>query len=191
MAASRAEIVLPEWLASWPLPPAPVSDEAAMELAVELSRKNVARRGGGPFGAVLRNDSSDGSGGEVLSVGVNLVPSTGNPVLHAEVTALQLARLGEALPGQLVRATLFTSCEPCIMCLGASHWAGVHRIVCAAHREDAEAVGFNEGEGCDQLRAGMMARGVRYERGLLRAEAAQILRDYAAAGGPIYGPGPG
>ena len=185
MAVSRAEIVLPEWLSGWPLPSAPVSDEAAMLLAVQLSRENVARRGGGPFGAVLRDDSS----GEVASVGVNLVPSTGNPVLHAEVTALQLAKLGEQPEGQLIHATLFTSCEPCIMCLGASHWAGVHRIVCAAHREDAESVGFNEGEGCDALRAGMTARGVRYERGLLRAEAAAVLREYVSGGGRIYGPG--
>jgi tRNA(Arg) A34 adenosine deaminase TadA len=160
-----------------------------MALAVQLSRENVARLGGGPFGAVLRDDLS----GEIVSVGVNLVPSTGNPVLHAEVTALQLAHLGEIglgeLPaGQLAPATLFTSCEPCIMCLGASHWAGIHRIVCAAHREDAEAVGFNEGEGCDQLRAGMIARGVRYERGLMRAEAAAVLREYASGGGRIYGP---
>jgi tRNA(Arg) A34 adenosine deaminase TadA len=191
MAVSRAEIVLPEWLARWPLPNAPVSDEAAMLLAVQLSRENVARRGGGPFGAVIRIDSSDGLGGEIAAVGVNLVPATGNPVLHAEVTALQLAKLGEQTEGQLIRATLFTSCEPCIMCLGASHWAGVHRIVCAAHREDAEAVGFNEGEGCDALRAGMTARGVRYERGLMRAEAAAVLRDYVSGGGRIYGPGQG
>jgi tRNA(Arg) A34 adenosine deaminase TadA len=187
MAASRAEIVLPEWLAKWPLPSAPVSDETAMKLAVELSRENVARRGGGPFGAVIRFDSS----GEVAAVGVNLVPATGNPVLHAEVTALQLAKLGEAPAGRLAPATLFTSCEPCIMCLGASHWAGIHRIVCAAHREDAESVGFNEGEGCDALRAGMAARGVRYERGLMRAEAAAVLRDYVNSGGRIYGPGRG
>jgi tRNA(Arg) A34 adenosine deaminase TadA len=187
MAVSRAEIVLPEWLARWPLPSAPVSDEQAMLLAVHLSRENVARRGGGPFGAALRNDSS----GEIVSLGVNLVPSTGNPVLHAEVTALQLAKLGEQPAGQLVRATLFTSCEPCIMCLGASHWAGLHRIVCAAHREDAESVGFNEGEGCDELRAGMTARGVRYERGLMRAEAAAVLRAYVSGGGRIYGPGQG
>ncbi|HEV7692475.1 MAG TPA: nucleoside deaminase [Hyphomonadaceae bacterium] len=186
---TSAEIRLPDWLSGWPLPAAPVSDETAMVLAVQLSRENVARRGGGPFGAVLRDDSS----GEIVSVGVNLVSSTGNPVLHAEVTALQLAQLGEQPPdskgnAQLVRATLFTSCEPCIMCLGASHWAGLHRIVCAAHREDAESVGFNEGEGCDQLRAGMTARGVRYERGLMRAEAAAVLREYASGGGRIYGP---
>jgi tRNA(Arg) A34 adenosine deaminase TadA len=183
--AISAEIRLPDWLSAWPLPSAPVSDEMAMALAVQLSRENVARGGGGPFGAVLRDDLS----GAIVSVGVNLVPSTGNPVLHAEVTALQLAGLGEQPTGQLVRATLFSSCEPCIMCLGASHWAGLHRIVCAAHREDAEAVGFNEGEGCDQLRAGMTARGVHYERGLMQAEAAAVLREYVSGGGRIYGPG--
>ncbi len=181
MAASLAEIRLPDWLVAWPLPPAPLSDEACMALAVALSRENVARRGGGPFGAVVRLDA----GGGIASVGVNLVSATANPVLHAEVVALSLAAAAPATPGG---ATLFTSCEPCIMCLGAAHWSGVQRIVCAAHREDAEAIGFNEGAGCDPLRAQMTARGIRYERGLMRAEAAAVLRDYGRSGAPIYGP---
>jgi tRNA(Arg) A34 adenosine deaminase TadA len=185
MPATSAEIRLPDWLVRWPLPSAPASDEACMALAVALSRENVARLGGGPFGAVVRNDSSD----EVAAVGVNLVPATGNPVLHAEVVAISLARLELAADGGLVKATLFTSCEPCIMCLGASHWAAVQRIVCAAYREDAEAIGFNEGAGCDELRAEMTARGVRYERGLLRDEAAAVLLAYRRQGGAIYGPG--
>jgi tRNA(Arg) A34 adenosine deaminase TadA len=183
--ASLAEIRLPEWLSAWPLPAAPASDEACMSLAVALSRENVARGGGGPFGAVVRLDGENRIG----SVGVNLVPATGNPVLHAEVVALSLA--GRSLApagGGLAAATLFTSCEPCIMCLGASHWAGVHRIVCAALREDAEAIGFNEGAGCDQLRAEMTGRGVKFDRGLLRAEGKAVLEAYVAKGGAIYGP---
>ena len=84
--------------------------------------------------------------------------------------------------------TLFTSCEPCIMCLGAAHWAQIRRIVSAASKVDAEAVGFSEGAGTSQLRAEMVTRGVVFEDGLLREKGAAALRDYAGQGGTIYGP---
>lgn len=179
--ATSAEIRLPEWLAKRALPPAPASDEACVTLAVELARENVARRSGGPFGAVVRLESS----GEVISAGVNLAVPTGNPVLHAEVVALSLAGHQLASPGGV---TLFSSCEPCIMCLGALHWAGVGRIVWSALREDAEAIGFAEGAGCEVLRAEMSSRGVVFEPGVMRKEGAAVLRAYAASGAPIYGP---
>ena len=112
MASVSAEIRLPDWLATMALPPAPVSDEACMRLAIAAERENVARRSGGPYGAVIRLDST----GEIFALGVNLAMASGNPVLHAETVAISLAgrRLTEA-----GGVTLFTSCEPCIMCLGA------------------------------------------------------------------------
>jgi tRNA(Arg) A34 adenosine deaminase TadA len=164
-----------------PAPAAPAPDEACMRLAIAAARENVARGFGGPFGAVIRADST----GEVVSVGVNLVPPTGNPVLHAETVAISLAAEALAGGGPL---TLFTSCEPCIMCLGALHWSGIRRIVCAALKADAEAVGFSEGAGTRELRAEMAARGVVFEDGLLREEGAEVLRLYAGGGGRIYGP---
>jgi tRNA(Arg) A34 adenosine deaminase TadA len=179
--STRAEIRLPQWLAARPLPPAPASDEACMALAVGLARENVARQTGGPFGAVVRAEAS----GEVVSVGVNLAVPTGNPVLHAEVVALSLAGPRLAAPGGV---TLFSSCEPCIMCLGALHWASVGRIVWSALREDAEAIGFAEGAGCDVLRAEMASRGVVFEPGVMRKDGAAVLKAYAASGAPIYGP---
>ena len=181
MTSGSAEIRLPEWLERRSLPPAPASDEACMALAIELARENVARGGGGPFGAVIRSEADS----RIVSLGVNLVPATGNPVLHAEVVAISLAGEALAAPGGV---TLFSSCEPCIMCLGASHWAGVRRIVCAALREDAEAIGFNEGAGCAELRAEMGGRGIVYESGLMRREAADVMDAYARTGGGIYGP---
>jgi tRNA(Arg) A34 adenosine deaminase TadA len=179
--ATRAEIRLPDWLAGRVLPAAPASDEACMTLAIELARENVARGGGGPFGAVVRGDGDR----EVLSVGVNLAVQTGNPVLHAETVAISLAGPRLATAGGV---TLFTSCEPCIMCLGASHWAEIGRIVWSATKEDAEAVGFLEGAGTGQLKAQMKARGVVFEPGVKRAEGAEVLRSYVAGGGSIYGP---
>jgi len=175
---TAAEIRLPEWIAEMKQPPLAATDQACMALAIALARENVARQTGGPFGAVIRAESS----GKVISLGVNLALATGNPALHAELVAISFA--GPLSGG----ATLFTSCEPCIMCLGASHWAEIRRIVSAALREDAEAVGFSEGAGCGELKAEMAARGVEFESGMMRVEAATVLRAYAASGAPIYGP---
>ena len=182
MAATSAEIRLPEWLAARALPPQPASDAACMSLAIALARENVARSGGGPFGAVVRAERS----GEIVAVGINLAMPTGNPVLHAETVAISLAGRALEQPGGV---TLFSSCEPCIMCLGALHWANVGRIVWSALRDDAQAIGFIEGAGNRQLRAEMEARGVVFEPGMMRAEGVAVLKDYASRGGPIYGPG--
>jgi tRNA(Arg) A34 adenosine deaminase TadA len=179
--ANAAEIRLPDWLAAWPLPPAPVSDVGAMRLAVAIASENVARGNGGPFGACVRDDS----GGEIIGFGVNLAMASGNPVLHAETVALSLAGRRLETGGGVA---LFTSCEPCIMCLGAAHWAGVKRIVSAASKTDAEAAGFSEGAGTRELRAQMRARGVVFADGLLRDESAAVLRAYVDSGGRIYGP---
>jgi tRNA(Arg) A34 adenosine deaminase TadA len=178
---TSAEIRLPDWLAATPLPPAPVSDEAAMRFAVEAARQNVARGTGGPFGAAVRSDAS----GAIVGVGVNLVTTSLNPVLHAETVAISLAAAHLRTGGTF---TLFTSCEPCIMCLGAAHWAMVSKIVSAALKEDAEAIGFLEGAGTAQLRTEMESRGVVFHSGLLRQEAVAILKEYAARGMPIYSP---
>ncbi len=150
-----------------------------MRFAIAAARENVARQTGGPFGAVIRADAT----GEVIGVGVNIVMTSGNAVLHAETVAISLAG-----PSVWEGATLFTSCEPCIMCLGASHWARLARIVSAARREDAEAVGFAEGAGVEQLRSEMEARGVVFQSGFMREDAAAVLRDYEIRGLPIYGP---
>ncbi|MEZ6029495.1 MAG: nucleoside deaminase [Hyphomonadaceae bacterium] len=179
--AVSAEIRLPDWLTAMPLPPAPASDETCMAFAVAAAAENVARGTGGPFGAVVRDDAS----GEVIGVGVNLAVPSGNPVLHAETVAISLAGSRLEAAGGL---TLFTSCEPCIMCLGAAHWASIRRIVSAASRKDAEAVGFSEGAGTPQLRSEMAARGVVFEDGLLREGSSTVLRTYIDRGGVIYGP---
>lgn len=177
----KAVIAPPDWLARRALPDIIADDDAAMELAIELAMQNVAHATGGPFGALLRETAS----GRLLSVGVNQVRATGNPSLHAEVMALSLAGCNGA---DLTQATLFTSCAPCIMCLGATHWAGVKRIVFSALKEDAEAIGFSEGAGTDALQGEMVSRGVAIEGGRLRARGVEVFRNYVASGGVIYGP---
>jgi tRNA(Arg) A34 adenosine deaminase TadA len=122
-----------------------------------------------------------------VAVGVNRVQPLSNSALHAEVTALMLA---EAAVGSFTLRdpphALFTSCAPCAMCLGASLWSGVRRVVYGATRDDAAALGFDEGPVFDASYAYLEARGVRVVHGLLRAEAGAAFDAYRAAGGAIY-----
>lgn len=114
----------------------PAPEEGWLSRALELARRNVAD-GGGPFGAVVVRD------GEVLASGVNLVTPTLDPSAHAEVVAIRRAcqAIGDF---SLAGCVLASSCEPCPMCLAASLWARVDRVVYAADRDDAAAAGFDD-----------------------------------------------
>ena len=179
-------ITLPAWVEERVAGEGPLAtDDARMTLAVGLARENVAR-GGGPFGAVVVERES----GRVVAAGVNLVVPERSSLLHAEVVAVLAAerRLGHhALRGEgLAEHELVSSCDPCAMCLGATLWSGVRRLVCGADRTDAEAVGFDEGPVFDASYAYLEARGVEVVRGVLREEAAAVLLEYAEGGGPVY-----
>jgi guanine deaminase len=104
--------------------------------AIELATLNVAD-GGGPFGAVIVRD------GELVAEGRNRVTADLDPTAHAEVTAIRAAcrAVGSF---SLAGTTLYTSCEPCPLCLSASLWARVDRVVFAADRHDAARGGFDD-----------------------------------------------
>ena len=104
--------------------------------AVELATENV-RNAGGPFGAIVV--SADGQ----VFEGVNRVTANLDPSAHAEVTAIRNACQGLGT-FDLTGAVLYTSCEPCPMCLATSLWARVERVYFAADREDAADAGFDE-----------------------------------------------
>jgi tRNA(Arg) A34 adenosine deaminase TadA len=162
------------------------SDEARMRVAVELAWQNVLRGTGGPFGAgVFESD-----GGRMVAAGVNSVTRLDNSVLHAETLAIMLAqaRLGTYALGAVSDESylLVTSCEPCAMCLGATLWSGVRGLVCGATREDATAVGFDEGPVFAESWDYLEQRGVRIARGVLRRDAAAVLQLYRDSGGAIY-----
>jgi len=108
-----------------------------MRRAIELAAEHMRAKDGGPFGAVIAR------GSEVIACGWNKVTSTNDPTAHAEVTAIRAAaaRLGTFV---LQGCVLYTSCEPCPMCLGAAYWARVERIVFAATRGDAAFAGFDD-----------------------------------------------
>ena len=189
----RVEIALPGWVEDF------VGDalggssiamrthEERMALAVALSRENVRRQTGGPFGAIVVNEDS----GELLGVGVNLVTHLQLSTAHAEMVAFALAQqavsswnLGSAGPIQLV-----TSCEPCAMCFGAVPWSGVGSLICGARKMHAEAAGFDEGDKPADWVESLRRRGIRVELDVLRDEASSVLHDYAASDGTIYHPG--
>lgn len=161
-------------------------DEARMELAIELARENVLRGTGGPFGAAV----FEADGGRLVAAGVNSVVRLDNSVLHGEIMAFMAAqaRLGSytlAAPG-MPRHELATSCEPCAMCLGAALWSGVRRVVCGATREDARALGFDEGPVFPESHRYLRERGIELEFGVLRRPAREVLELYRARGGPVY-----
>ncbi|MFE8071283.1 nucleoside deaminase [Marinobacteraceae bacterium S3BR75-40.1] len=105
--------------------------------ALNLAEVNAQSLKGGPFGAVVVRD------GQIIAEGVNQVLQDHDPTAHAEIVALRAA--GARLQQwHLTGCTLYTSCEPCPMCLGAAYWAHVDRIVFAADRHDAAAVGFDD-----------------------------------------------
>lgn len=107
-----------------------------MRRALEIATENV-RRGGGPFGALVVKD------GQIVGEGTNRVTDAHDPTAHAEVMAIRdaCARLGTF---QLSGCDLYTSCEPCPMCLGAVYWARPDRVFFAASRHDAAHVGFDD-----------------------------------------------
>src|SRR5579885_2837364 len=110
------------------------TDQQWLDEAVRLAAANVAT-GGGPFGAVVVR------GDELIATGVNRVVPTLDPTAHAEVVAIREAcqRVGDF---RLTGCVLFSSCEPCPLCLSASLWARLDRVVFAADRDDAAAAGF-------------------------------------------------
>ena len=180
-------IALPDWLdglVDWER--TYDTDDERMALAIALARRNVEQGSGGPFGAVV----VEAERGRVVAVGVNSVTRLNNSVLHAETLAIMLAqrRVGSYTlnAAGLPAHELVTSCDPCAMCLGATLWSGVRRLVCGARREDAGALGFDEGPVFPASFEYLGARGIEVVRGVRAAEAAGVLELYRREGGEIY-----
>src|SRR5258706_859496 len=105
-----------------------------MQLAIELSRRNI-EHGGGPFGAVVFERQT----GRVVAPGANMVVGQSCSLLHAEITALAFAQASvQSFTLAVGDYELVTSSEPCIQCLGAVYWSGISRLVCGSPLADAE-----------------------------------------------------
>lgn len=178
-------VTLPDWVDTvvhWDQPYQ--DDQAKMALAIELSRQNVLQGTGGPFGTAIFDRATN----LLMGVGVNRVVPLSNSTLHGETVAIMQA---EQALGHFSLATeqgreLFTSCEPCAMCLGAVLWSGVNRLVCAAVAADARAIGFDEGPVFAESYQYLQNAGIEVVRGFMQPDAKAVLDDYASSGGRIY-----
>ena len=122
-----------------------MSDEHFLRHALNLAHTHMQAGEGGPFGAVVVKD------GVIVGEGWNQVTSTNDPTAHAEVQAIRDAgrRLGTF---NLAGAVLYASCQPCPMCLAATYWSRVNRLVYGGSAEDAAAVGFDDAFLHEELR---------------------------------------
>jgi len=138
-------------------------DNYFMRQAIALSIKGVAENEGGPFGAIIVQNNV------IVGVGNNQVTSTNDPTAHAEVVAIRDAckNLGSF---QLKDCTIYTSCEPCPMCLGAIYWARPKRIVYACTKKDAAKYDFDDAFIYKELKIPTAERKIPTEQ-LLRKEA--------------------
>ena len=146
--------------------------EAFMREAIKLSRENMHIHKGGPFGAVVVKD------GKVVGRGANRVTSTNDPTAHAEVVAIREACA--ALNNfSLAGCEIFSSCEPCPMCLSAIYWARIDKIYYANTQKDAARIDFDDTFLYEQIALPAQARAIPIVS-ILRNEALPVFEEWAA-----------
>lgn len=186
--ARALRIDLPSWMdAARTRAARGATAEERVGFAIGLARDSVEHGSGGPFGAAV----FDLDDGRLLGCGVNLVAAAGCSAAHAEVVALALAQAsasGWDLGAGGARRVLASSAAPCAMCLGALPWSGIAALEYGAEESDVAAIGFDEGDKPEAWAERLRARGIAVRGGVLRAEAAEVLRRYARRGGEIYQP---
>jgi guanine deaminase len=149
-------------------------EEKFMNEAIRLSQIGMQKNEGGPFGCVIVKDD------EIVGRGWNRVLATNDPTAHAEVVAIRDAcqHLGSF---HLEGCELYTSCEPCPMCMGAIYWAQLKMIYFANTRNDADAIGFNDSFIYDELSSANEDRNVRMIA-LGRSDALKIFEQWSEKG---------
>jgi tRNA(Arg) A34 adenosine deaminase TadA len=146
------------------------SDVTFMRRAIELARDGVENYRGGPFGCVIVKD------GKIVGEGCNQVTSTNDPTAHAEIVAIRAAcRTLNSF--QLEGCVVYTSCEPCPMCLGAIYWSRPNAIFFAGTREDAAAAGFDDELFYGELEKPNEDRQLKMTE-LLREESQRVFRNW-------------
>jgi guanine deaminase len=154
-----------------------IDHEKFMRIAIEFSEKNVRESLGGPFGAaIVRN-------GEVIAASGNRVTATNDPTAHAEVSAIRLAceKLGTF---DLQGCVIYTSCEPCPMCLSAIYWARLDHVYYANTKVDAANIGFDDKFIYDELDKPMHERSLPIVQ-MLRNEASQAFKLWDQSAGKV------
>jgi tRNA(Arg) A34 adenosine deaminase TadA len=145
-------------------------DEKFMRRAIELAQSGVDSNAGGPFGAIVVKD------GEIIGEGCNRVTSTNDPTAHAEVVAIRAA-CEKLNYFQLEDCVIYTSCEPCPMCLGAIYWARPEKVFYACTREDAARIGFDDQFIYDELEKSFDTRKIKLLN-ILREEADKVFESW-------------
>ena len=158
-----------------------------MEFAISLAAKNVSEETGGPFGCAIFERVTNTGKAKLFSCGANRVVPLTNSTLHAEMLAIQFAQkklkkfsMNKATEGK--EYVLCTSCEPCCMCLGSCMWSGVAEMICAAAKEDAEAIGFDEGPVFPESYVQLGKAGTKVRRRVKHSEGKAVLDDYGKHG---------
>jgi guanine deaminase len=147
-------------------------DRQFMQRAIELARTGMENDAGGPFGCVVVRD------GRVIGEGNNSVTSANDPTAHAEIIAIRSA-CSEIGSFQLDGCSIYTSCEPCPMCLGAIYWARPERVFYACNRDDAAVIGFDDRFIYEELEKPNESREMAMTS-MMRDEALEIFRQWAA-----------
>lgn len=183
----RVEFSLPNWIAGYCDQYVAGSNASErMRFVITAAKENVERKTGGPFAAAIFDERN----GELISLGVNLVTTQGMSMLHAEMVAIAVAqkRLGTYDLGADSAAcySLFSTTEPCAMCLGAIPWSGVRKLVTGAREEDARRIGFDEGAKPVDWVGSLTSRGIAVVEAVERRAAAEVLDHYASLNGHIY-----
>lgn len=141
-----------------------------MRQAINLALENIRRGTGGPFGAVVVKD------GQVVGTGFNTVTNSNDPTAHAEVNAIRDA-CRNLNNFQLDACTIYSSCEPCPMCLGAIYWARIDKLYFAATREDAAKANFDDSLIYKEIELSIQERKIP-NINILRDEALPIFREW-------------
>ncbi|MBB2149401.1 nucleoside deaminase [Pedobacter gandavensis] len=142
--------------------------EKFMRIAIALSEKNVTAELGGPFGAVVVKD------GKVVAKSGNKVTSTNDPTAHAEVSAIRIA-CKKLKTFDLSGCVIYTSCEPCPMCLSAVYWSRINTIYYGNTKVDAANIGFDDQFIYEELEKPMAERSLPIQQ-MLRDEALQAFK---------------
>ena len=146
-----------------------MTDKQLMQIAIELSEKNV-ERGGGPFGAVIAKD------GKLISRGVNRVTQNNDPTAHAEIDAIRKAAR-KLKTFDLSGCEIYASCEPCPMCLSAIYWTHLDKIYYANTKTDAKNIGFDDSFIYDEIQLKPAERKITMQR-LLPKEAMRAFENW-------------
>jgi tRNA(Arg) A34 adenosine deaminase TadA len=181
----QLHLTMPVWVHDFEFAAIYPGDEAKVALTIELARRNVEARSGGPFGAAVFNATD-----RIVAIGVNRVLQQSCSVAHAETMAcmlaqqrLQRSRLNEE-GGPI---TLATSAQPCCQCYGATFWAGIDRLLIGARSEDVMALTeFDEGPLPADWIGELAVRGIEVVRDIEREAAREVLRAYGEGGGARY-----